>query len=207
MINHDLIEQVLSKLEGPCQTIGYIPCYKGAGTRNYRGDTDPAGYTAMGASGVTIATGCDLGQTESAVLTGYGLDPDVVELYRPYFGLRKEKAIRALHNRPLRITMEQARATDRAVHDGYMRRYVIPAYEKDSAFSFASLPGEAQAVIMSLCFHKGCHGVRRDLPAVWQALTAGEWAAAGAILVAGGLPYASRRRYEGELLLGMGARR
>lgn len=77
----DYMWEFLATVEGDCFTCGYVPSNRvsdGKG-RNYVGRIIPAAskypkyistgepseYTAMGASGVTIATGCDLGQTDA----------------------------------------------------------------------------------------------------------------------------------------------
>lgn len=197
----EYIRAFLATVEGEQATRGYIPCFlKGGGSANFTGSGDPGRYIAMGQSGITIATGCDLGQTDRATLTAYGLDPAITALLSPCFGLRKDKAIAWLARYPLSITRAQAQALDDAVHDGYLRRYVIPAWEKASGKSFADQPRQAQAVIMSLCFQKGCAGVRRDWPITWKHLVACNWKAAARELVTGFRQYAGRRRKEGKLL-------
>lgn len=200
------ISNFLSRVEGSRQTVGYIPCHLvGGGTANYKGGPNPERYRAMGASGVTIATGCDLGQTDAATLMYYGLAPALVQLFTAYYGKKREAAIAALYARPLRIDEAQAQAVDEAVHGGYLRRWVIPAYEKAAGKSFDALPRQAQAVIMSLCFQKGCGGVARDWPVVWGHLVAGRWPEAAQELRTGFKQYAGRRRTEGNLLLEVGA--
>lgn len=214
-VHTDQIESFLSTVEGPSQRRGYVPCRRiadGKG-RNYTGPDGtaacgcqfastgrPGAFRAMGASGVTIATGCDLGQTDAATLAAYGLDKFVVSLFAPYFGKRRDAALAALHSRPLLVEAEQAAATDRAVHAGYLNRNVIPAYEKASGLKFADQPAEAQAVIMSVCFQKGCAGVARDWPKLWSRLISRDWSGAARELATGFTQYAERRRKEGRLL-------
>lgn len=201
MANLPYISQFLSKVEGACQTQGYIPCHKKpSGTANYRGGANPHLYTAMGASGVTIATGCDLGQTSYQTMVEYGLAPAIAELFRYYYGKKKDLAIAALHQRPLIITQAQAEATDMAVHKGYLDRYVRPAFESASGRRFDALPDQAQAVIMSVCFQKGCGGVRKGCPRLWSYLINAEWSRAATELCTGFSEYVSRRRQEGRLL-------
>lgn len=202
MANIKYISDFLSRVEGPRQTTGYIPCFvNGGGTANYKGTGDPSRYTAMGASGVTIATGCDLGQTDLNTLREYGLhEMALLEKLIPYIGLKKDKAIRKLHTAPLAITMEQATDIDHAVHQGYLDKYVRPAYERDSRVKFDDLPDQAQAVVMSVCFQKGANGVRRDWPKTWKYLTQCDWASAAHELQHGFTQYKTRRATEGKLL-------
>lgn len=202
MANIKYISDFLTKVEGPRQTQGYIPCFlAGGGTANYKGQGDPAKYTAMGASGVTIATGCDLGQTSVDTLQAYGLkDEALISTLLPYIGLKKDKAIWALRHMPLTITTEQAEALDHAVHEGYLQKYVRPAYERDSTVKFDDLPDQAQAVVMSVCFQKGCGGVRKDWPKLWRFLTKQDWKNAAWELQHGFKEYKGRRTTEGRLL-------
>lgn len=209
------IDEFLARVEGPCQRCGYVPARRlcdGRG-RNYIGadgvtapgvphaaSGDPAAFAAMGASGVTIATGCDLGQTDAGTLAAYGLDAGIATRFGPYLGRRKAAALKALHIQPLRLGEAEARAVDAAVHAGYLRRHVIPAWERAAPAAFAELPREAQAVIMSCCFQKGCGGVRRDWPKLWGHLIRLDWQAAANELTRGFTQYRERRAAEGRLL-------
>lgn len=199
------ISNFLTQVEGPRQTVGYIPCYlKTGGSANYKGGSNPERYTAMGASGVTIGTGCDLGQTSIAELQGYGLtDASLLAILSPYIGLKKTAAIQKLHQSPLVISMTNAEKLDHAVHGGYLSRYVRPAYEKKSRAKFDDLPWQAQAVVMSVCFQKGCGGVAKDWPILWGHLCACNWSAAANELRTGFTNYLGRRRQEAELLDGI----
>lgn len=202
MADHAYISDFLSKVEGTRQTKGYIPCHKvNGGTANYRGRGNPSLFRAMGVSGVTIATGCDLGQTDRDTLISYGLQPRICNLFSFYLGKKRDAAIRALYERPLEISLSDARDTDITVHKGYLDRWVQPAYEKASGAKFDSLPRQAQAVIMSVCFQKGCGGVRRDWPKLWSYLTSQNWQAAAKELTTGFTQYVSRRQTEGKLLM------
>lgn len=198
------ISEFLSTVEGPCQTVGYIPCNKvGGGTANYKGKGDPEQYRAMGVSGVTIATGCDLGQTTLGTLTGYGLDEGIAHQLAPYIGLKQGAALRKLHRLPLTVALVTANAIDRAVHAGYLHTYVIPAYDNFSPkHKFSYLPKQSQAVVMSLCFQLGCGGLKRRAPKTWAALCRGDWADASERLCNASLweGYQGRRKQEGLLL-------
>lgn len=197
------ISEFLTKVEGPRQTRGYIPSFrKSGGTANYRGDDNPDDYTAMGASGVTIATGCDLGQTSLNTLWEYGVvDKTLLANLAPYISLKQRRALNKLHERPLTIAKAQAEELDRAVHKGYLDKHVRPGFERDSAAIFDELPKQAQAVIMSMCFQKGIKGVRQDWPVVWGHLVKCNWAKASDELQHGFTQYKTRRAIEGRLLV------
>lgn len=202
MANIQYISDFLTRVEGPRQTVGYIPCFvKTGGTANYKGGPNPGNYMAMGVSGVTIGTGCDMGQTDIKTLREYGVaDEELLDKLKPYIGLKKDAAIRKLNASPLTISREQAEALDHAVHGGYLDRWVVPAYERDSRVKFDSLPNQAQAVVMSVCFQKGCGGVKRDWPKTWKYLTQCDWTSAAYELKNRFVQYKTRRMTEGKLL-------
>lgn len=216
MADISFITDFLTKVEGPRQVRGYVPCYRKRDNkgRNYIGAMgispygvqfpstgDPSDFTAMGASGVTVATGCDLGQTDVATLQAYGLtDKVLLDKLSPYIGLKKSDALQKLFFLPLLLTVTEASLLDAAVHGGYLVRYVRPAFQKDSRVAFDDLPKEAQAVVFSVCFQKGCGGVRRDWPKLWKYLTQCDWASASHELQHGFRQYTGRRKLEGQLL-------
>ena len=208
MVDISYISNFLNRdgVEGPRVFVGYIPCYiRGTNhtkSRNFKGlpDQRPEDYEAMGVSGVTIATGVDLGQTDAITLREYGVDVELIDELSPYIGLKKDDAIRKLSQMPLRINPGDAEHLDHCVHNGYLRRYVRPAYNKASSVSFDDLPLQAQAVVFSCCYQKGCGGVRRDWPKLWSYLTSQDWAAASRELKNGFKQYKLRRSVEGKLL-------
>lgn len=130
----------------------------------------------------------------------YGLSDAVVNSLIPYIGLKTSRAIAKLAVLPLSVSSDAAAEIDHCVHQGYLNRYVRPAYEKAAGVSFDELPKQAQAVIFSCCYQKGCGGVCRDWPKLWGYLTCQNWSGAAHELTHGFKQYAGRRRIEGELL-------
>ena len=199
-IQFDYIQHFLNDddVEGPRRTEAYVPARPG----NFYGRPSqvPYMYTAIGASGVTVATGCDWGQTDVPSLKEYGVSPSTIETMSLYLGAKKSDAIVLLAQHPITISNAMAAELDNAIHGGYLHKYVIPAFEKASSANFDSLPQQAQAVIMSVCFQKGCGGVRRDWPKLWGYLTSCNWTAAANELRTGFSDYTTRRRREGALL-------
>ena len=189
--------------EGPQQLRGYIPCkLTTGGTANYRGGPDPERYIPFGQSGVTIATGVDLGQHDAPTLMRLGLLEGSVNPLRPYLGKRKQAAVQVLHRLPLTISQELADALDRCIM-GYHAGLISRRYDRDAgAGAYVSLPKEAQVVIFSACYQYGV-GFADKFPEVWRALTRKQWAAAGALLCERKRwgDYANRRAREGKLLL------
>lgn len=193
-------------LEGPQQLTGYIPCdiIRGGvkvGTQNYRGGPIPEGLTVMGISGVTIATGVDLGQTDAATMMRQGLDQGIANMLRPYFGQRKDVAIKKLCALPLNVSREAADAMDAAILG--IHAINIPArYNRDNPRNkFESLPRQAQAAIFSLLFQRGT-GVAGKAPNTWAAFLRGDWPTAANLLCNGALwdGYQARRAIEGREL-------
>lgn len=200
MADMEYITDFLKRVEGFFVKL-YIPCFlRAGGTANYFGGPNPGDYIAMGASGCTVGVGCDLGQTDAQTLRSYGCAEDVVQVFTPYYGKKKTAAINVLHERPLTVSLGVAEALSLAVHRGYLDRWVRPAYEKKSSVKFDDLPKQAQAVVMSVCFQKGCGGVARDWPKTWKYLTDRNWPAASHELQYGFKQYVSRRKLEGRLL-------
>src|SRR5215510_13912332 len=86
----------LSAREGGCITTGYVP--------------NPTGSK----SGVTLATGFDLGARTEADLTRLGLSSSLVAKLKPYLGKKGSDAVDALKNAPLSVTLPEARQIDKA---------------------------------------------------------------------------------------------
>ena len=190
-------------IEGPQELRGYIPCYWTQGrTRNYTGQPHPEEYTAMGASGVTIGTGVDLGQTDADTLRGAGVSDGIVNSLSPYIGLKQNAAIRKLHKRPLTVSRATADVLDAAVIRLHARR-IAARYDQDSPVApFADLPPQAQAAIFSFLYQLGCTGGPRRAPNTWAAFLSGDWRDAAARLGKGSLweGYQARRALEGKHL-------
>lgn len=188
--------------EGPQQLRGYIPCHLvGGGTANYYGGPEPEKYEPMGVSGVTIATGVDLGQTDAMTLERLGIATGIVNRLLPYLGKRKEKAVAVLHRLPLTVSQFIAEDLDRAMfrhHAGI----ISARYDKDAGpDAFAALPWQAQTAIFSILYQRGS-GSPRKFPLTWAAFVRQDWADAAARLQNGKFweGYRARRAREGKLL-------
>lgn len=187
----DRIHDFLTKWETR-QLRGYIPC----DPRNYKGGPI-AGHTPIGASGVTIATGLDLGQQSRTDLIRFGITGELQDRLAPYLGKTKYRALDALHDMPLSITDAECDAINRGVHEDYIRR-AAALYDRSSSLPFAAIPAAAQTVIVSLFYQ--CGKPSRYPAGVWDALTAGKWPEAARLLKADTSRYRLRRRDEGALL-------
>lgn len=167
-------------LEGRRVTRAYVP--------------DPDGSE----SGVTIASGFDLGQRRMSDLKGLGLGDDLCQRCRPYLGLKSGEALMRLSDLPLTITDEEAAAIDHAVKRQHLDR-LVESYDRASPVSFHSLKSEQQTVIASVSFQYGVALWRRT-PNFWRQVTSGDWSGALANLRNFGDRYPTRRNKEADLL-------
>ncbi len=203
-IQYDSIAAVLHRpgFEGPQQLRGYIPCnLVGGGTANYYGGPNPERYEPMGISGVTVATGVDLGQTDADTLRSMDVPATLIAAFLPYLGRRQNDAVRALHTAPLTIGADDADRLDAAMLGHHIEK-ISRRYDRDAgAGSFAELPWQAQAVIVSIQYQRGVNSPYK-YPNTWAALVRRDWADAARRLGTGHFwsGYRQRRALEGELL-------
>jgi len=155
----------------------------------------------LGQSGVTIGAGVDLGQQSEEGLRRLGVDEAIIEKVRPFLGLRREDAARALDARPLTLETVEARELTDKVHNDIIRR-VAANFDRDSAFRFFDLPPEAQTVIadVAIQFGPGLADPEEGTPRFWGFVTRGEWEKAIGELRDFGDDFGPRRNREAERL-------
>lgn len=203
-VHLNAIRDVLRRpgFEGPQQLRGYIPCnLTTGGTANYYGGANPEHYSPMGISGVTVATGVDLGQTDAAALGDIGVSPGIVNDLRPYLGQRKAVAVAVLHRQPLTVSRDAANGLDAAMLTHHISKIAAYYDAASGDGAFAGLPWQAQAVIVSIQYQRGVNSPRK-YPNTWKAFVNQDWRDAAARLKNGSLwsGYQNRRRLEGQLL-------
>lgn len=169
----------ISEKEGGQRLTGYVP--------------DPR----KSQSGVTIATGFDLGARNEADLRRLRLPQSLVSKLSPYLGLKRWRALSELQGRPLTITQREADLIDRASKGSALSR-LTTAYNRASSTPFESLPREAQTVIASVAFQYG--DLPAEAPTFWGHVIRQDWAAAINELENFGDGYPTRRRAEAVLL-------
>ena len=158
-VDVDYIRAVLERLEGKGVAKGYVPA-----DRSGR----PLGY-----SGVTIATGLDLGQQSWGRLESMGLPVDLINRLAPYLGAKREGAQYILARNPLRLSLDEVETIDRAVHGQYIDE-TAGLFGLDA---FEAAPREAQAVAVSLHYQFGTPA-RKASPALasaWEAMRRGAY--------------------------------
>lgn len=173
----------IGELEGASVLTGYVP--------------DPAGSE----SGVTIATGVDLGQLTADEIDRWNLPLVLTTTLRPYLGLRGTAALMALDEMPLTITQPESDAldtADRAPTIDALRRAWSRA-RGAAAPTFDALPSAAQTVIASVAFQYG-PGLRRRCPRFWSCATALDWPGVIAELRDFGDDYPTRHAREADYL-------
>lgn len=169
----------IARLEGGPATRGYVP------------------DAANSRSGVTIATGFDLGQRHLADLQKLGLEAGLVQRLSPYLGLTGQQAVAKLAGLPLTLSAAEAEAIDEAFKLPFIER-LATGYAKAGGGDFAALPAAAQTVIASVAFQYGDLASRT--PNFWKQVVAHDWNAAYGNLQNFGDRYATRRRQEATLL-------
>jgi|TARA_R110000824_G_scaffold18891_1_gene74081 hypothetical protein len=170
----------ISALEGACVLRGYIP--KELDTKN---------------SGVTVASGVDLGHRRASILYTFGLPVDVLDEIAIYCGTRGVFAEKLLDERPLSLSLKQARLLDDCVRRIFVDR-VRERWNRDSTRAWGELTVEQRTTVMSVSWQYGEPWLRT--PTFWRLTTNSLWGAALNELLDFGDDYPTRRRTEAEYL-------
>lgn len=147
----------ISELEGGQQLTAYVPA------------------SSISQSGVTIATGFDLGARDEHDLQKLGFSTDLISRLKPYLGLKKAEAVAKLEHDPLSISQPEADLIDAAAKAD-ATEFIVNLYDSaiaSGALPFAELSAEAQTVIASVSYQYGNLSVRT--PMFWAAVTAQDW--------------------------------
>ena len=171
--------------EGGRHLRGYVPC------------------GGRGRSGVTIATGVDLGQRSRADIERLGLGAELARKLRPYALKKGTAAVAYLAAHPLVLSPVEAGELDCAVQDRLLAS-LISLYDraapgKQGGAAFDELPPEAQTVIASVAFQYG-PDLKRATPRFWRYVTRRQWRQAVEELEDFGDRYRTRRAREAALL-------
>lgn len=177
-INFDFI----SRLEGGRKLRGYVPAINAS------------------ESGVTIATGFDLGQRSESDLRNLGLARGLIQKLKPYLGLKSSQAQRKLREKPITITPAEASNVDSLYKAHHVRQLKMKynAVSKNM-IKFSDLPREAQTVIASVAFQYGTNLSRRT-PNFWSYVIQQDWANSVKELKSFQDKYPTRRKQEAVLL-------
>ncbi|MEP7121366.1 MAG: pesticin C-terminus-like muramidase [Byssovorax sp.] len=151
-------------------------------------------------SGVTIATGFDIGQRSKSDLERLVLSQVLVNKLSPYCGHTGSDAKEYVRKHPLNVTPAEARAIDKASKREATER-LVRRYDAASEVKFEALPAEAQTVIASVEFQYGSIQTKRNT--FWLLVIAQDWSAAVKKLRHFGDDYKTRRKKEADLLEGI----
>jgi hypothetical protein len=170
--------EFIAGLEGGPVLRGYVP--------------DPDGSN----SGVTIATGFDIGQRSLNDLHSM-LSPELAKKLAPYYGLKKRLAVAALQKKPLRITAEQAAEIDQCVKQQLLQQ-LEKRFNSAAQTSFEELPEAARTVLASVAFQYG--DLSQRCPKLWGAAMRADCASMANELRNFGDRYPTRRKKEADYL-------
>ena len=174
----------ISEQEGRRRKKGYIP-------KNTEGVVD--------SSGVTIATGWDVGQMSREELSRSGLSKSIINKMIDFAGKKGQDSLAALDKFGIPIIEdEEAVEIDKYTHTRTLSS-ISKKYEEDSGKSFDSLSKAQQTVLASVAFQYGSN-LKSATKNFWRQVTSGDWDAAIKNLENFGDKYSSRRNREADLL-------
>ena len=150
-------------------------------------------------SGVTIASGFDLGQRNEADLVKLGFSAALQAKLHPYLGMKGVAATNYENVHPLNVTSAEARTISQAAHATTLAA-VVTKYDSAVGVSgtFFVLPAEAQTVIASVAFQYG--NLATATPIFWAQVTTKDWTGAIANLNDFGDAFDTRRGGEAAIL-------
>jgi hypothetical protein len=155
--------------EGGQKLEGYVPINSRTGA-------------PLGKSGVTVASGVDVGQMSAADIRRLSITPRLANTLAPYALLKRDEAVDMLKRSPLTITKEDADALDRAMRIRELD-HLEEFYNQTSAFEFFDLPSHVQTVLFSIAWRAGARFGAR-YPRLWDAFIHARWSEAAEILEA-----------------------
>jgi len=187
--NADIDWSFIGQLEGDSLT-GSVP--------------DPNGSQ----SGVTIATGVDLGSKTADIINAWGISDDLKAKLLPYAGLKGQAAQNYLNLHPLTITQAEGNQLDSVVQSSNTTTLIQQYNAASPGPHFVELPTEAQTVIMSVG-HQFGQPLSDSTPRFWADVIRQKWDAARTELLNFDGPvkpsrYQTRRTKEAALLAKLG---
>jgi hypothetical protein len=165
------------------------------GATNYGYVPDPK----VSRSGVTIASGVDLGGENEAALAD--LPSDLLDKLVPYFGYTGQNAVAKLQGLPLYLTDNEV-ATLNAVVDGHEAEAFERLYNAETGLHLEDLAEAAQTIGMSVAFQYG--DIKRRCPTFWHHFAQQDWQGCYNELKHFGDLYTSRHNREAAYLVAGG---
>jgi len=148
-------------------------------------------------SGVTIASGFDLGQRSVEELQ-QALSKELSDKLIPYIGLKKQQAVQFLAEHPLSVSEAEVAEINCYSHSAAECLLITRWHQSESTCRFDELAIPCQSAIASVAFQYG--DLARKTPDFWQQVTEQKWTDAIANLRKFGDRYPTRRNLEADLL-------
>lgn len=145
------------------------------GRRVLKGYVPQRSGEVIGKSGVTVATGVDIGQRTREQIATLDLPDALKSKLYPYAGLRREAALKALAEKPLSITEDEAKALDEQVIRKDVR-LMAHYYNQRAIEAFDRIPWQVQTVLASLAINFG-PALHVALPQTFAHACRGDWRA------------------------------
>ena len=137
---------------------------------------DEDGKTALENSGVTIASGFDLGMRTEESLKG--LPKPIIKKLKPYLGLRRQDAIDYIETPGNELTISENEAN---IINAFAKKTqldnVVKAWNATSDVKWKDLSEAKATVVASIAFQFGSD-LEAATPKFWRYTTTGDWAAA-----------------------------
>lgn len=157
----------------------------------------------IGRSGVTVATGIDLGQINDTQLRALMIPQTLKAKLMPYLGIRGAGALSMLEQRRLSLTKDEVSALDKAIEQsviGVLRwKYNHAAPGSGPRGGWDELTSGQQTVLASVAWQYGPH-LDKACPRLWRAALKQDWTAVLKELRDFGDHYRSRREAEANYL-------
>lgn len=147
-------------------------------------------------SGVTIATGFDIGQRNPNDLATLPLH--IRTVLREYCGVTGKDAVTLCNKHPLLISDEDAVVIDAMSHKEAIDNLLYSWKKANSCISFYCLDIKLRTVIMDVAFQYG--NLAKRTPNFWGQVTTGDWQGAYFNLLNFGDAYKTRRNREAQLV-------
>ena len=148
-------------------------------------------------SGVTIASGFDLGARKESDLKG--LPEEIIELLKPFLGFTGVEASEIAPK--LKVSDDQAKIINEFAKSTELAK-LKTKWQNATGTNFDDLPTEQATVLTSVAFQYG--DLESRTPNFWKQTTSGDWVGAYKNLLNFGDRYESRRLNEAQLLWSSG---
>ena len=148
-------------------------------------------------SGVTIASGFDIGQCSVEQLN-YHFSSGLSKKLAPYAGKKRVEAMDFLQKNPLLISTLEASEINRYTSVEALVKITTEWNKSNSKKKFEQLPKSCATVVASVAFQYGC--LAKRTPNFWRQVIALDWSAALKNLRDFGDNYSTRRNKEADLL-------